>query len=129
MQKEINHEIDPEVKSEKLYDLCFIENFCRGNQEQVKKMVRVFIEQMPHSVDEIKSAYQKGDFDLIKKVAHRIKPVLSYYAIVKVDKVIRQIEFMAAEGTASYELSLKIEKLDEVILQIVEQMKNTLSHY
>jgi len=29
---------------EKLYDLCMIENFCRGIQEQIKKMLQLFID-------------------------------------------------------------------------------------
>ena len=108
---------------EKLYDLCMIEMLCHGNKEQVNKMVRVFIDQVPKSVEEIKTAYSKRDYEVIKKVAHRIKPVLRYYAIIKVEKDMLLIEQWAKEETATKELELKIRNLDTVIIKVVEQLK------
>jgi len=112
-----------EIPAEKLYDLSMIEMLCRGDQEKVKKMVKVFIDQIPQSVEEIKSAYNKKDFVIIKHVAHRIKPTLSYYAIVKIEKDVKLIEAMAEEGLATTELELKIKRLEEVATQVVEKMK------
>ncbi len=127
MQIQNNSEIKTDTATEKLYDLCMIENLCRGNQEQVKQMIQVFIEETPLAVENIKSAYKKSDFVVIKKIAHRIKPVLSYYAIVKIEKDIQLIEVMAEEGIASNELEQKINKVDDVLNLIVEQMKTNLS--
>lgn len=110
------------TETEKLYDLCMIEKFCRGNQEQVKKMLQVFISNVPASVEEIKSAYSQGDLPEVKKLAHRIKSTLSYYAVVKMEKDMRQIEELAGEGAAGIELEQKIEKLDKITSQIVTQM-------
>lgn len=118
-----------DTPTEKLYDLCMIEQLCRGNQEKVKIMVKVFIDQVPQSVEEIKLAFNKRDFVKIKNVAHRIKPTLSYYAIVKIEKDIQQIERLAKEELATPELELKIKKLDEVINEIVSQMKKDFLYY
>jgi HPt (histidine-containing phosphotransfer) domain-containing protein len=117
-------EIHTEIKDEKLYDLSMIELLCRGKQEKVKKMVEVFIEEIPKAVREIKSAYSNNDFTTVRNVAHRIKPTLSYYAIVKIEKDIKQMEKLAEQGAASTELELIIKKLETVIDQIIEQMKN-----
>jgi HPt (histidine-containing phosphotransfer) domain-containing protein len=112
-----------DIKAEKLYDTCMIEKFCRGNQDQLKKMIRVFIEQTPRSVEEIKLAYNNKDFVQMKNAAHRIKPVLSYYAIVKIAKDIQQIENMAKEELDTEEMALKINRLDEVLSEVVARMK------
>jgi HPt (histidine-containing phosphotransfer) domain-containing protein len=117
-------EIHTEIKDEKLYDLSMIELLCRGKQEKVKKMVEVFIEEIPKAVREIKSAYSNNDFTTVRNVAHRIKPTLSYYAIVKIEKDIKQMEKLAEQGAASTELELIIKKLETVIDQIIEQMKS-----
>jgi HPt (histidine-containing phosphotransfer) domain-containing protein len=117
-------EIHTEIKDEKLYDLSMIELLCRGKQEKVKKMVEVFIAEIPKAVQEIKSAYLNNDFTSVRNVTHRIKPTLSYYAIVKIEKDMKQIEKLAEQESASTELELKIKKLEEVIAQIVEQMKS-----
>ena len=115
-----------DLHTEKLYDLCMIEQLCRGDQEKIKKMVEVFIVQAPKSVEEIKIAFLQGDFAVIKTVAHRIKPTLSYYAIIKIEKDIQQIERLAKEGSNSDELKLKIMKVDDVITRVVEKMKQDI---
>lgn len=117
-------EFHTEVNTEKLYDLCMIELLCRGKQEKVKKMVEVFIVEMPKAVQEIRSAFINNDFLTVRNTAHRIKPTLSYYAIVKIEKDMKQIEKLAEQGLASNELDTKIKKLEDVIHEIVEQMKN-----
>lgn len=111
--------------SEDLYDLCMIERLCRGNQEQVKKMISVFIKQIPQALEEIKSAYLRKDFITIKNTAHRIKPILSYYAIVKIEKDIRQVEALAKDEMATMEMEVRIKKIDEVLTQVVAAMKKT----
>lgn len=118
-----NGHANTRVMDEKLYDLCMIEQLCRGNHDQVKKMVAVFISQVPEAVEEIKSAFHNRDFSSIKQTAHRIKPTLSYYAIVKIIKDIQQIETMAEEGVASAALEMKIQKLDTVTTEVIELMK------
>ncbi|MGG9961976.1 Hpt domain-containing protein [Ferruginibacter sp. SUN106] len=107
---------------EKLYELSMIEQLCRGNQEQVIKMISVFIDQVPPSVEEIKIAYGKRDFLAIKKTAHKIKPTLTYYGIALLEKDIRFIEALAETESAN-ELAIKIKKLDEVITAVAAQMK------
>lgn len=126
MQTE-NNLLSTASSGEKLYDLCMIEKFCRGNQEQVNKMLRVFISNVPPSVQEIKDAYNNGDFVGVKKLAHRTKSTLSYYAVVKLERDMRQIEELAGEGHAGEELEQKIDKLDNIVQQIVAQMNQTLS--
>jgi HPt (histidine-containing phosphotransfer) domain-containing protein len=106
-----------------------IKHLCHGNMEKVNKMVSVFIEQIPQAVEEIKSAYDIRDFMTIKKVAHKIKPTLSYYAVVKVEKDIQLIEKMAENELVSVELELMILKLDEVVNLTVEKMKEDFSQY
>ncbi|MBS1510969.1 MAG: Hpt domain-containing protein [Bacteroidetes bacterium] len=107
----------------KLFDLSMIENFCRGNQEQVKKMIKVFISQVPQSVEAIKLAYSKHNFSTIKNEAHRIKPILSYYAVLTVEHDIKQIESLAASEATGNELESKINNLDEVVTKIVDELK------
>jgi HPt (histidine-containing phosphotransfer) domain-containing protein len=112
------------AEDEKLYDLCMIEKLCRGNQEQVKQMLNVFIDQVPKAVEEIRSAYSDSDFDRVKKAAHRIKPVLGFYAVIKVEEDIRMIE-SAASLLPESEFQYKLNQVDAVITHIVAQMKNT----
>lgn len=120
---ETNTHILSETGSEKFYDMCMIERLCHFNTERIKKLVGVFIEQVPQAIEEIKQAYAKKDYSIIRKTAHRIKPTLSYYAIIKIEKDIQQIERMAKEGVDTADLELKIIKLDIVVAEVVKKMK------
>ena len=126
MLTETNATVNTGEQAEKLYDLCMIDKMCRGNQEQVKKMVTVFINQAMQSVEEIKQACHNKDFKLLKSVAHRFKPTLSYYAIVKLDKDIKRIEALAKEGQETSEMESKIERLETVLAQVIAQMKKDM---
>jgi HPt (histidine-containing phosphotransfer) domain-containing protein len=123
MPLQINTDAKADISAEKLYDTCLIDQLCRGNQDQVKKMVKIFIDQIPQSIEDIKSAYIRKDFVVLKNVAHRIKPMISYYAIVKIEKDIQKIEALAKEELATIELELRIMRLDEVANLVVEKMK------
>jgi HPt (histidine-containing phosphotransfer) domain-containing protein len=59
---------------------------CRGNDEQILKMVRVFIDQISQSIEEIESAYFENDFLKIKSLAHKIKPLFTYFGTSKLEK-------------------------------------------
>jgi len=126
MQTQIHTAVNNGTASEKLFDLCMIENLCHGNQQNVKKMLKVFVEQIPAAVEDIKVAYRSTDFNTIKKTAHRIKPVLRYYAIIKIEKDIEQIEVLAEEGLPSGELEQRINRVATVIGQVAAQMKNNI---
>ena len=110
----------------KLYDLELIEKMCRGSLDLVKEMLNVFIEDLPHAVDEIKSAYQTRDFKTIKAVAHRVKPVLNFYAVQSLGHHIPKMEELAEQEDGGEEMQQMINKMDVVIAAIVEDMRNTV---
>ena len=111
---------------EKLYGLELIEKMCRGSLDLVKEMLNVFIEDLPHAVSEIKSAYQNGDFKTIKAVAHRVKPVLNFYSVQSLVHHIPKMEELAEQEDGGEEMQQVINKMDEVITAIVEDMRNTV---
>ena len=107
---------------EKLYDLAMINRFCRGDKNLTKKMIQVFLTDIPSSVEEIKTAYQEKDFMTLKKTAHRIKPVLSMYSIAKVGNEIEVLSNMDQDEIMSMETSEKITKLESVIGMVTQQL-------
>jgi HPt (histidine-containing phosphotransfer) domain-containing protein len=116
-----------EAPFEKLYDLGMIEKLCRGDISRTKKMVQLFINDMPASIEEIKQAYKKLDFNTLKKTAHRIKPVLAMYSIVKIEKDIEMIESSGIEERVTPELESKINNLSSIIGEVTEQMNAYIS--
>ena len=108
----------------KLYDLQLVVQMCRGNDEQILKMVRVFIDQISQSIEEIESAYFENDFLKIKSLAHKIKPLFTYFGTSKLEKEFILTEVLLSKGIISLELELKIIKLNLLVMEVISEMKN-----
>ncbi len=118
-----SHNSTTALAIEKPYDLSMIEKMCRGNQAQVAKMVNVFVGQATQSLEEMNAAFQQGDYDTVKKTAHRMKPTVTYYGIANMQNDIQQIEQLAAEGNPQNQLEDRIQQLTQDLKIIVDSMK------
>jgi len=106
-----------------LYDLSKLEKIARGNQQFIDKMVQLFIDQTPKYVEELKSAYKKGDYSIVKAVAHKIKPSIDTMGIDILKDEIRAIEKNAELLKSSEQMEKLISKLDSVINEVVDSLK------
>tara|TARA_B110000902_G_scaffold256998_1_gene324560 strand:+ start:1025 stop:1408 length:384 start_codon:yes stop_codon:yes gene_type:complete len=108
----------------KLYDLDVINQMCRGNEEQVLKMVEIFIEQISLILKDIETAYSENNFLKIKSLAHKIKPLLTYFGTSKLEKEFLLTEVFFSKEVSSLELELKISNLNLIAKEVVNEMKN-----
>jgi len=104
-----------------LYDLSKLKKI--GNDDFVRKMILLFIKEVPPSVMLIKVAYMGKDFATLKYLAHRIRPSLQNMGISRLTWEADEIENLAALGKDSPGLEEMIEKLDQVVSQVVESLK------
>jgi len=109
-------------EGEKLFDLSLIEKLCRGNDEVRERLIRSFTITIPKAIDDLHRAHQERDFSTLQTTAHRIKPTLGMYAVVKVEQEIRSIERLAKDKMATIELQRAIEKTSWVLREVVAQM-------
>ncbi|PWT94985.1 MAG: hypothetical protein C5B52_18885 [Bacteroidetes bacterium] len=107
----------------KLYDLSLLESIGKGNREFITRMLNLFIEQVPASIDEIKQSYQNNDLPKIKSVAHRIKPSIDNMGIASLKSEIREIEALAETGNKNERLSDLIRMLDCTLTKVIKQIR------
>jgi PAS domain S-box-containing protein len=113
-------------QTEKLYDLSKLIKISGSNKEFVSKMITLFADQTPLSVKEIREAYKKKDFATVRSVAHRIRPGIDNMGINILYQNIRDIEILATQEPLSPALKGLIIKLEEVIGNVVSQLKREL---
>lgn len=111
---------------EKLYDLSTIEMFCHGNQNAVKEMVGVFINEVSGLADTLRSAYTTNDFRAIRNAIHKIKPVISYCAIPTVENEFSLINESAKGEEKNEEIELRINRLETIVKEVVAHMTKTV---
>jgi PAS domain S-box-containing protein len=106
-----------------LYDLSKLHDIARGNAAFIDKMVTLFIEQIPPAVKEIQEAYDQKNYEIIKKVAHRIKPSIDNMGIATLKPVIREIELLALENPHSPKLNDLIKQIDNTLKKVIESLQ------
>jgi PAS domain S-box-containing protein len=109
-------------KTEQLFSLSQLEGIAKGNQDFIHKMIKLFCDQTPESIKQIKIAYQQKDFDKISKIAHRIKPSINSLAITSIIPVVNEIEEKATEYQSSNKLENLIKQLEKTIDKVVEEL-------
>lgn len=108
----------------KLYSLQLVEKMCRGNQEQISRMVEVFVEQITEAINEIEVAYNEKDFIRIVRLSHKIKPTLSYFGTDELAEEFLLTEDLLSNEITASEVDMKIAALKLVAQEVVDQMKN-----
>ncbi len=111
-----------DLPADKPYDLTLIDKMCRGNQEQVAKMVKVFVNEVSQSVKEINLAYSEKDFPAIKKLTHKVKPTLTYFGVEKLQKELLQLEALLLKDFEIAEIESSIQKLTNLTTEVVEKL-------
>lgn len=105
------------------YNLTMVHKMCRGNQEAVLKMVKVFISQMSQSIEVITVASQKSDIEKIKNEIHKVKPTLTYYGTAKIEKELLALENLLAGAFTRKEIEMNINTLNTTRIQTIAKMK------
>jgi len=106
------------------YDISEIKKISRGNEGFVQKMLRMFIEQVPVHLAEMKEHFKNNELITVGEIAHRIKPTIDNMGIVSSKETIREIEKIGKSGTDNGSLLQLIQKVEKDIGLAVEAIKN-----
>jgi PAS domain S-box-containing protein len=109
-----------------LYNLSKLEKIAKGNQQFMDKMIQLFIDQTPKSVNDLKTAYEIGDYSKVKAIAHRIKTSIDTMGIDILKDEIREIEKNAESLQSSEQTEKLISKLDTVINEVAASLKKLI---
>ena len=110
-----------------LFDLSNLESIAKGNKVFIHKMLQLFIDDTPISVNEMKQAYQSGEFKKVATIAHRIKPSIDTLGIHLLKDEIREIEANAESYGDSEELSAMILYLENTIKRVLIELQKVKS--
>jgi two-component system, sensor histidine kinase len=108
--------------TENLYSLSKLESACRKDPVFIRKMTDLFIQQLPMAVKDIRSSFEKKDYDSMKAVAHRIKPTIDNMCVSSLYQVIRDIESFPDESFLLV-LDNNIMLLEEIMGKVITDLK------
>lgn len=111
---------EPEVSH---YDLTEITKISRGNEAFVQKMLKMFVDQVPVHLQEMKEKFVLNELVTVGEIAHRIKPTIDNMGIVSSKDAIREIEKMGKSGVDTGGLQQLIQKVETDIGHAVDAIK------
>jgi CheY-like chemotaxis protein len=79
-------------EEENLVDISRLEISTGNNQDFIRKMIALFIEDTPKQIEIFNEALSSDNWEQISKTAHKIKPSIDYVAVSKLQKQVRVIE-------------------------------------
>jgi len=105
-----------------LYSLEKLAHTGRSDPDFVRKMIQLFIVQVPASVREIRTAYAAGSFAVVAATSHRMEPILNNFCIGALSEKMGELQFLALKRRPSPRLEALISHLDGITTQIVDDL-------
>jgi len=106
-----------------MYNLDSLRDISRGNETFVQKMIRIFCEQTPLMVKEMKAAWEEKNFAAMGAIAHKIKPSIDNLNIHTLKQVIRDIETSGKEQKETDNLEDLLNQTQKIIAAVVSDMQ------
>ncbi len=117
-QKRASKTLLKSSKMNTLYDLSTLESSSGGNTAFVKKMIQLFVDETPGSIEKIKKGLVQQDYAQIRSAAHKIKPSFQILNIIELKEDIKQLELMASTPQES---NFK-EKIEHLVKKLTDRM-------
>lgn len=115
-----------QAEPEKLVDLSSLEKTMRGNKKVILETLDIFLEHMPENLEGIKEGVNRKDFAMIRRNAHTMKSSVSILGISKVQKLLEEMEKLAASESDMdriIELKNSLTLLSDRSVKEIEQLK------
>lgn len=106
-----------------LYNLDTLQKLFKNDQNQIKLMIDIFINQIDSICPEINAAYLNGNLNTVYRLVHKIKPSIETMGITGIKEAIRYIEKSTKENSNSVQLQEYITKLINTLNESVNQIK------
>jgi hypothetical protein len=107
----------------KLYDLTMIETISGGDETFLKKMMQIFVDTMPQSMEEIQKELQQQDWEKVGKVAHKMKSTIDSMGIEQLKQDIRTIEQNGKKKEGLDVMHGLIDKVIGILEQCITQVR------
>ncbi|MGN6178286.1 MAG: Hpt domain-containing protein [Mucilaginibacter sp.] len=109
----------------KPYDLTDIKAMCDDNISFLEKLVAVFMETISVELATIQEGAAAGNWEMVSKAAHKIKPSLIHFGVTSLKDVVLELEHYQNSDPAH--LKALVAQLVEVINDVLVNLKAEFS--
>jgi len=105
------------------YDLAVLSEIAAGNNDFVLSLVKIFLETIPANAEEMLNACAHQQWDMVSKLAHKLKSTIDMMRIDALRQDIRTIELDAKNQVNKEMLTRLVQKVYEIIKLTAAQLR------
>lgn len=109
-------------------DLTYLREMSGGNKELAKEMIEIFVSQVEEFKVILQEHYDKQEFELLGKLAHKAKSSISIMGLEDLAKDLKKLELLAKEGLETDKYPVTIEKFKVQTAEAVEELGEITSN-
>jgi CheY-like chemotaxis protein len=114
--------------SDRLFNLDELKKITRGDEEFLKRIVALFLENTPESTDKMLQASVERKWDQVGMLAHKMRPSFAHMGIKDQAELLKKIEDNAANPNEQENLVKMVRKFCNKTKKVLEQLEELLKH-
>ncbi|GGW44960.1 Hpt domain-containing protein [Arenibacter certesii] len=107
-----------------IYNLDKINEMADGDEEFVRSVVAVFLEEVPQDLDELAKVLEHKDYTSVYKLAHKIKPNVELLGMEQSRAMALEIETLGRNMENIPEIDRLVPLLKKDVYQVITELKN-----
>ncbi|MEQ8924459.1 MAG: ATP-binding protein [Fulvivirga sp.] len=128
--------VDPEAKkiavnnqhaaveaSNQLTNLKYLKSICDGDVKFMTEMVETFISNTPATINKMQNWSDKADWEMVGKLAHKMKPSVTFVGLEPAKHIIKEIEDAGKHNMHTDRIPGKINQLDDLCQQAFKELR------
>lgn len=112
---------------DKLYNLAMVYSIAGGDESFVKRMLQLFLDTMPVSLQELQRETDQQNWTQVGKLAHKMKSTIDSMGITSLKDTIRQIEQSGKKGEHTEQLPAQVGLVASIMNACIAQVKKDFS--
>ncbi|MGB5204703.1 MAG: Hpt domain-containing protein, partial [Eudoraea sp.] len=90
-----------------IYSLDKINEMAEGDEDFINSVISVFLEEVPQDMEDLEIAIDKGDYENVYKLAHKIKPNVDLLGMEQSRAIALDIETLGKNPNNKEEIEKK----------------------
>jgi HPt (histidine-containing phosphotransfer) domain-containing protein len=107
------------------FNLDYLKDIFNGNEKSVAEVVKLFLDELPDSVNQLKYAYEENDMQAFRRAAHKLKSSLRAIGADSLGQSAAHMEINSENGVAA--ISTYWNEFQKELPELEKQLREYLS--
>ena len=107
-----------------IYSLDKINEMAEGDEEFIKSVISVFLEEVPGDLAELETAISISNYDQVYKLAHKIKPNVDLLGMEQTRAIALEIETLGKSEGNMEKIRERFPILKKDVEQVIAELRN-----